>query len=233
MNDVADYELSPAGVRSIARNRDAEQSPFGVHHTDPASFLDDVIADAKLGAIEHKIVRRAIRTTSATLAQVEYPKVSAGGHRDTPAFRAKHVIASYQARGQLVQLDVYCGVYWARQDEAPTEAHAELTKQTALQLQATLRRLVVPLMKLDLDVRGGGVAIQDPSDHWLAHYLESIETPAPVVCQHCGEEIYYSNEAWRHVATKRAEHLVDAIGRGTGKVVKKVDHYAEPEEEAT
>lgn len=233
VNDVADVRLSEAGARSLTRNRDSSsQSVYEVRFTEPASFLDDLKADAELGAIEDRIVRLAIIGGPATHQQIAGDEFDPNGGKVNPWGRSRYVTASYQARGQLVKMTAYCGVSWAPRDKAPTEFWAAKTKDCALKLQSTLRQLQAPLQRLDLDVRGGGVYTEDPTDPWMGHYLASIETPAPVVCQHCGEEIYFANEAWRHTATQRAEALIDAIGRGTGKVVKKVDHYAEPEEEA-
>lgn len=225
-SELDDFRLSDAGARDLARPRgSSSQSVFTVKHTDPLSFIEDMTKDAKV--IVDQLVRLSISGGRANRAQVDYPHVPPGGHLDEPWFRSRYVEATYQARGQLVKIVCYCGVVYV----GPHEGFEEKTRETTLKLQSTLRQMQVAIMHAGLDRRGGVLDVEDPTDTWRPDWLASITDPEPVKCLHCGEEIYYSNEAWRHTATKRAEANVDAIG-ASGKRIKKLDHYAEPEDEA-
>lgn len=220
--------LSEAGARSLTRTRDAvSASSLQVRHTDPASYLNDLRADAGLGAVEDRIVRLAIVSGPATFAQVEAPDFVPGGHRTNPWFASKYVTSSYQARGQLVKLSTYCGIAYVG-TKAPSPFALDKTKECALQLQETMRRIYAPLLALNLDVRGGGVYVEDPSDTWLSHYMESIELPPVVLCATCRREIYWSNDQWRHADTKRAEETMPGVGRG-GRPMQVLHHLADPE----
>lgn len=228
--DLEFERLSEAGARSLTRTRDAvSASSLQVRHTDPGSYLLDLKADAGLDAIEDKIVRLAIVQGPATFEQIEAPDFVPGGHRTNPWFRSKYVTSSYQARGQLVKLSAYCGVAYVA-PKTPTSFCLDKTKECALQLQETMRRVHAPLLALKLDVRGGGVYVEDPSDTWLAHYMESIELPPLVLCATCKTEIYFSNEQWRHVDTKRAEATIPGIGFG-GRPMSILHHLADPDAE--
>lgn len=220
--------MSEAGARSLTRTRDAvSASSLQVRHTDPGSYLLDLKADAGLNAIEDRIVRLAIVQGPATFEQIEAPDFVPGGHRTNPWFRSKYVTSSYQARGQLVKLSAYCGVAYVA-EKAPTEFCLTKTKECALQLQETMRRIHAPILALGLELRGGGVYVEDPSDTWLAHYMESIELPPLVLCATCRREIYFSNDQWRHADTKRAEETMPGVGRG-GRTMQVLHHLADPE----
>lgn len=222
--------LSEAGARSLTRARDAaDSSVYEVRHTDPASYLDDLAADVNIGAVVDSFVRLAIVSSPATMQQITPDEFIPSGGRLNPWFRSKFVVSSYQARGQLVKLSAYCGIAFVGK-HAPSPFALEATKKCALALQETMRRVHVPLMKLGLDIRGGGVYVEDPNDPWLGNFMSTIELPPVVVCLHCDKEIYFANEAWRHRDTKRAMATRPSTS-ATGRPVQVFDHDAAPRED--
>lgn len=221
-------ELSTAGARSLTRTRDAAAaSVFEVRFTDPGAFIDDLKADADIGAVEDRIVRLAIVSKVATLEEIEAPDFVPSGHRVNPWFAAKYVTSSYQARGQLVKLSVHCGVSWVAKQE-PTDFCLTKTRECAEALQSVMRQVQRPLQDLGLELRGGGVYVSNDAAPWLAHYLEAIDAAPEIHCRHCRKRIYFSNREWRHADTRRAEVKKKGEGYG-GRVMDVLDHFAEPE----
>ena len=228
--DYGDVALSEAGARSMNRTRDAASvSVYEIRFTDPVDYIRELTADARQGVIEDGIVRLAIINAPASLEQIE-GKPTAGGHRTSPWFRAKYVASSYLARGQLIKLSAYCGVSYIGQEE-PKELQLQLMRECAQALQENLRKVQRPLEKLEgIDLRGGGLYVEDPTEPWLAPFLAAIEPLPQPVCKHCHALIYYANEAWRHKSNGRPEVTVGAVGR-TGNRIQRLDHYAEPADE--
>lgn len=211
------------------RKRDGEPvGQFEVRFTDPSAWCDDIEADYRLHAIEDNLVRLAVINTPASMQQVMGEFV-AGPHRTNPMYLCKFVEASYQARGQLVKLSCFCGV--ALIADAPEKAQPygrPLTEATAKALQAATRKVLSTLAKLpDIETRGGGYYVQDGP--WTAWPETPIEEPEQLVCATCGVGIYWSNNAWRHEDTRRAEAWVDD-GMDGRRPRKKLDHLADPDE---
>lgn len=224
---MSEIPLTLAESKDLARTRDAQASPYRVSYTDPASYCADLAADFAADAIDDKIVRLAIVAAPATLQQVYGSIPVPGGNRPSIGFSTKYVSSSYFSRGRLVALSVYCGVSYVGSDSSPGKVALDLTKATALRLSETLNRVKESIKGCPgLEQRGGGVYIDDGADPWLAQYLTQIETPPMEHCATCGEEIYWSNQDWRHSSTKRAEVMVDIVKNG--RTVKNVDHVADP-----
>lgn len=216
-------------LRTATHKRDGEPvSVYEIRFTDPSAFCDDLKADAALGAIEDNIVRLAVVNQAATLDQV-MGKWQPGGNRILDAYRTKYVEASYLARKQLVKLSCFCGVSVADPTITTLTDHArKLTEATALNIQSAVRKVQATLAPLrDIEVRGGGFYVQDGP--WTAWPESPIEAPDELVCATCGEGIYWSNDAWRHESTRRAEAWIDD-GMDGRRPRKKLDHLADPEE---
>lgn len=229
-----------------ADRRDAQAvSIYGIRHTDPAAFCDELARDVAYHRIEDPIVRLAITSGPATMEQVERKWIP-GGSRANPWFRSRYVEASYIARGQLVKLSAYCGVLWSADHEAPISAAAQTT-ETALKVSATLNHVQRAIFEIgDVEIRGGGLYVET-GEPWIAHPDQEIALPPAPVCATCEEPIYFANRAWRHSATRQAEATYDEPcsrcgGSGEGdrgrrcalcngrKVAKRLDHLADPEE---
>jgi hypothetical protein len=179
-----------------AHKRDASVASTETRWTNPADFIEDLKADARLGAIEDGIVRLSIVNAPATIEQVE-GRWTPGGNRLNVLYLSKHVEASYRARGQLHKLSCYCGV--ALKDDVSNQAWIaagrETTVATSQALQEALRKVQTALAPLGLEVRGGGFAIPDGA--WTAHPDGAIESPPTLTCTTCGIEVYWANERWR------------------------------------
>lgn len=212
-----------------AHKRDASVASTETRWTNPADFIADLKADAGNGAIEDNLVRLCIVNATATVEQVE-GRWTPGGMRPVLTYLAKHVEASYRARGSLHKLSCYCGVALKDNVTDPEwiEAGRPLTEATAKALQQALRRVQTALAPLGLEVRGGGFAIPDGA--WTAHPDGAIEAPPTLTCATCEGRIYFANNAWRHEDTGQAEVLIDGETNRYGRVLKVVHHMADPEE---
>lgn len=231
-----------------ADTRDAQAvSVYGVRHTDPAAFCDELARDVAYHRIEDQIVRLAITSGPATIEQTS-PGAAfvAGGSRPNPWFRSRYVEASYIAGGQLVKLSAYCGVLWAASHAPPASAAAQ-TEETALRVSATLNHVQKAIHEIgEIEVRGGGLYVESP-EPWIAHPLQEIALPPAPTCATCEEPVYYANGAWRHRSSRQAEATFDEPcarcgGSGEGargrrcalcngrKVAKRLDHVADPRE---
>lgn len=216
-------------LQEQTHKRDASVASTETRWTNPADFIADLKADAEAGAIEDNLVRLAIINATATVEQVE-GRWTPGGARPVLTYLAKHVEASYRARGSLHKLSCYCGVALKDNVTDPgwIEASMAVTEATGKALQQALRKVQTALHPLGLEVRGGGFAIPDGA--WTAHPDGAIEAPPTLTCATCEGRIYYANNAWRHEDTGRAEVVVDGETNRYGKVLKAVDHLADPEE---
>lgn len=200
--------LPDAAVRAQTQDRDAQSvTPAGVDFTDTQDWLASLEADARLDAIENKVVWLARTSGIASLQEVAGRYVPSG-ERQAPGFESVYVAAAYMARGQVHKLSVYCGV--ARKD-APDD---ERTQRTAQALSETERRIQTGVSRLDrehgLSVRGGGaLRLHNLDEPFVAHPEQRIEALPALTCATCGEAIHYSNAAFRHTATGRAEAQIE------------------------
>lgn len=239
-----------------------KQTTFEVRLTEPAKFLEELKADLEADAVVGRIVRLATVEAKVNYRMLgETSAVRADDMAPWDWARAQYVEASYvTTRDQLVKLSNYAGFIWGdlafhpwhvgdRGDQRRAhneEARASLSRHLR-QVQAGLERMK------DLDVRGGGIYVQDGA--WTALPGEEIKSPPDELCRFCDEPIYFANKAWRHRSNRRPEYQKEvacAGCRGTGNVtiggrvqahatcygngkVRKTDHLAAPadvEEEA-
>lgn len=215
-------QLSEAGAADLARTRDAAATPYATHHTDPASYIADLRADRELGAVDDGYVRLAIVARQASLQEVFGPTWLVGGDRPCFGFSSKRVTSSYFSRGRLVTLVVYCGVSWTLRAEPRGTNAATLTQETALKLTATQARIKAAIKDLGLQQRGGDVVI-DEGVAFMPDEYQTVEEGDSVGerCATCDKLIYWSNSAWRHEDTKRAE-TPDPADR------RRLHHLADP-----
>lgn len=227
-------KASPAELRDRTRARDAQDvRTYEVRFTDIDSFLEDLERDAE--RIEDGIVRLAVVNFPASDQQVSDAFGSGfnpHGDRHNPLYRTKTLQVAYLVRGQLVKLQHDCGIALTdkvaeRFGQACADAGIEHTRRCAQALLEAANKVQRKLESIKgLDLRGGGLFVEDGS--WRADLDHAIEQLPRSLCATCGEDIYYSNNAWRHKATGQAELLVD--GEGRYGAVKRLDHLADPEE---
>lgn len=223
-------QASPTELRDRTRARDAtDVRTYEVRFTDIDSFLEDLGRDAE--RIEDGIVRLAVVNFPATHEQV-MGQWTSGGDRLNPLYRTKTLQVAYLVRGQLVKLQHDCGVALTdnvaqRFGQKYADAGVERTRACAEALLEAANKVQRKLEAIKgLDLRGGGLFVEDGS--WRADLDHAIEQLPRSLCATCGEDIYYSNNSWRHKATGQAEHLVD--GEGRYGPIQKLDHLADPEE---
>jgi hypothetical protein len=233
--DAARRMASASELRDRTATRDAQSVAIHeVHLTSIDDFVRELRKDAEAGVIRDGVVRYSIvdgRASEADVMRASRPgrlHVEQFEGRPTPYLR-KFVEVAYIARDQLVKVSRYCGVALDPSYFDKLPGGRPLTEATALAIQEYSRAVLKVVDEYrDLDLRSGAVYVADGSAWSAAPDLEIA--PVPVErCATCDELIYYKNEAWRHKATGRAEHLVD--GRGTrGQARKVLHHLADPQE---
>ena len=228
MNDVADT-FSEAGLRNQTRARDTQSvGQFEIKFTDAIAFVEVLRADADLGAIEDNIVWLARTAGSATLDQIT-GRWNPNGDRIIPGWRSMYVEVSYLARGQLHKGSFYCGP--ALIEASTNDARTLRTATALLDMERRMQAAVGKASReYKLTIRGGGAMhLFDVGTPWQAHPDHPIEPVPELTCKHCGEEIYHSNEAWRHKSTGRTAATKAGVGRGS-RPIQLFDHDAEPGE---
>lgn len=230
MNDVADERFSEAGLRNQTRTRDAQSvAATEVRFTDRVAFLEVFEHDARSKLIEDGIVWLARTSGTARVRDLEPDRPFDG--RECYGFRNLFVECSYLARGQLHKGSFYCGAY--KENDQGGDAG---TLETALRGAETERAMQAAVSRLrrecNLTVFGGGALhLHDIGEPWQASPDASIEKVDEPVCATCKEPIHYSNDAWRHTSTGRAQ--VTRPQMKNGRVVQLWDHDAEPAEVAS
>ena len=213
-------------LQEQTHKRDASVASTETRWTNPADFISDLKADAENGAIEDNLVRLAIINATATVEQVA-GRWTPGGQRPVLTYLAKHVEASYRARGSLHKLSCYCGVALKDNVTEPQWIAAGMaaTEATGKALQQALRKVQTALAPLGLEVRGGGFAIPDGA--WTAHPDGAIEAPPALTCAVCDVALHWSNGHWRDDDAKY-EVWLDA-GLDGIRPKKRLEHEHSPE----
>lgn len=183
---------------------------FEVRYTELDLFLQELRQDAEAHAIADDLVRLAVRNGSATLGQVMRRRIE-GDDKTVMGWRTRFVLASYvSTRGQLHTLSAYCGVDWLGLEggdglrERQAGIRARISADTAHAVQVAGYRLQSAVQNLGLELRGGGLYIQQ--GEYLQDPDEGLEAVEGMICATCLREIYLAgDESWRHRLADRAE----------------------------
>lgn len=208
---------------------------FEVQFFSPDEFLAELKQDLAENAVEGNIVRLT-HSRRPTRNRVNYHSA----HFIEATYTTSH-------RNQLVRLSHYCGFASYSYDMKTPRLENEPTKKCLEHANQVGTKVKLALLRLGLDIRAGGLFIEgyaEPADD--DHSREPITDE--IICEHCGEPIYFANEAWRHQSDKRAGRTrpekctkCDGNGRvtlGTASVncsclngIRQIwDHNAEPRE---
>lgn len=172
---------------------------FEVHFVWEDEFLDELAID-----VANKVVER-------NLVRLTWARRPAPNH--APNYSAHYIEAAYTTldSNQLIRLSHFCGYSFDHPDGTPWPEHPGRTTNTAKTLHEANQagtKVKNGIRALGLEIRAGGLFIEgkseQPIDHDRTLFLSVDER-----CRHCGGEIYYANQSWRHRDSKRTAVYVD------------------------
>ena len=182
---------------------------FEVRHTRPDEYLRELALNVQDRSLQDGFVRLAVVRHRATRGDLN-PNLKGWPDGDKPlhtSIEARWLEAGYVARGQMYRLSTYLGLAKTERQRDETDGSWErwqtISRETSEQELELVHQLSDGIKAHEgLEIRTGGLHGEDPG--WRAH--EEIAAPqAPQVCATCEQPIRFSNAAWRHEDTGRAE----------------------------